>query len=274
VARVVDDVDAVIHLAALIPPRADHHPARAWAVNVGGTGNLLRALDLSRRRVRLIHTSSISVYGDRRSDPWIKVSDPLRPSPHDYYAETKIKGEELVRTSRTDWTVFRLTGVMSHRIGLDPLMFHMPLETPFEMITARDCAYALVQALDVLETHGQIYNLAGGPRCRSTFREYLDRHLSVMGLGEHFLPDDAFAEGNFHCAYYQDSDEPERLLGFQRDGLDEWFEQVRGHTHPLIPMLARASRPLARQLLLALSEPLRARRSRDHELAQRFCIEL
>lgn len=272
VARAVQDVDAVIHLAAVIPPRADREHEEARSTNVDGTRNLLDALEKQGRSVFFLHASSIALYGDRLAEPWIEVTDAVSPGPHDHYAETKLEGEELVQASTMAWSIFRLTAVMSMRVGLDPLMFHMPPATSFEIVTARDCGYAFVQALEVHEVTGRVFNLSGGPRCRTTFANYLDRHLSIMGLGANFLPPEAFAEGNFHCGHYRDSDELQELLGFQRDGLDEWFRHVRDHTHPAIPFLARAARPLARRFLLSLSEPLSARKRGDRDALERFAI--
>ena len=270
--RAVAGVDAVLHTAAVIPPRADRDPALATAVNVQGTRCLLEALERLGRPVRLIYTSSISVYGDRLATPWINVDDALRPSPHDHYAETKIQAEALIRASSLPWTILRLTGVLSHRIGIDPLMFHMPLETAFESVTARDTGYALVQALEVDGLTGRTFNLGGGARFRAPYREYLDRHLTIMGLGAGFLPDTAFAEGNFHCGYFRDSHELEALLGFQRDGIDDWFRSVRARVNPVVPLLARATRPLVRRVLLRQSEPLAARRAADRAQLERFGI--
>lgn len=272
VARAVEGVDAVIHLAAVIPPRADREPEEARSTNVDGTRNLLDALAQQGRSVPFIHASSISLYGDRLARPWIEVGDAVKPSPHDYYAETKHEGEKLVQASTMAWSIFRLTGVLSMRVGLDPLMFHMPLATSFEIVTARDCGYAFVQALEVEEVTGRIFNLAGGPSCRTTFADYLNRHLSIMGLGRDFLPPEAFAEGNFHCGFYRDSNDLQLLLQFQRDGLDEWFQHVQDNTNAVIPVLARACRPLARRFLLSRSEPFAARRTGDREELKRFAI--
>ncbi len=204
VERALDGVDAVIHLAALIPPRADREEEKATSVNVHGTRTLIKAMEKTSRSIRLLHMSSIAIYGDRLADPWIKVGDAINPSPPDHYARTKVLGEEAVQGSSLPWTIYRLTGVMSRHVKMDPLMFHMPLDTCLEIITARDTGYAMVQSLETDGMEGRIFNLGGGPRCRATFREVLDRHLSIMGLGTAFLTDDAFAEGNFHCGYYRD----------------------------------------------------------------------
>ena len=272
VARAVEGVEAVIHLAAVIPPRADREHEEARSTNVDGTRNLLDALERQGQSVPFIHASSISLYGDRLAEPWIQVGDAVKPSPHDYYAETKHEGEKLVRASTLAWSIFRLTGVMSMRVGMDPLMFHMPLATSFEIVTARDCGYAFVQALEVEEVTGRIFNLSGGPRCRTTFADYLNRHLSILGLGKDLLPPEAFAEGNFHCGFYRDSDDLQELLHFQRDGLDEWFHHVQDNTNRILPILARAGRPLARRYLLLRSEPFAARKRGDREELERFAI--
>ena len=262
----------MIHLAAVIPPRADHEPEVAEAVNVNGTQNLVTAKEQLPEPPRLIHTSSISVYGDRLAEPWINVGDPVKPSPGDRYGETKVRAEELIQRSGLQWSIYRLTGVMSRRVGMDPLMFHMPLDTSLEIITARDTARALVRALEVPEVDGRIFNLGGGPRCRASYRDYLDKHLTIMGLGTGFFPDAAFAEGNFHCGYYGDSEDTNRVLDFQHEGIEEWLEQVRDQSNPLVPPLARALRQMIRWYLLSQSEPLAARRTNDEDSLKRFKI--
>ena len=80
----VHGVDAVIHLAAIIPPLADHQPALAEAVNVLGTRHLIDALQRNAPDAFLLYTSSVSVYGDRVATPWITVTDRLCPSDGDY----------------------------------------------------------------------------------------------------------------------------------------------------------------------------------------------
>ena len=97
VRRAVSGVDAVIHLAAIIPPLADRKPALAEAVNVGGTANVVRALEESTSPPKLVFTSSISVYGDRVADPYIGLDDPLAPNPDDAYAHHKIACEGIIR---------------------------------------------------------------------------------------------------------------------------------------------------------------------------------
>ena len=142
--KAVQHVNSVIHLAALIPPIADHKPRLAKAINTDGTYHLLQALEKHSPQAFFIYSSSVSLYGDRVNDPWIKVTDPYCPSEGDYYAVTKKMAEDHVRKSSLPWTIFRLSGIFDAAPKPDPLMFHMPLATSLEFTTARDTGYAMV----------------------------------------------------------------------------------------------------------------------------------
>lgn len=108
----IKNIDVAIHLAAIIPPVADDFPELAKNVNFIGTQNLIKQLEQHSPNAFLMYSSSISVYGDRIENPYIKVDDVLQPSPKDYYAETKIRAEIAVQNSKLDYTIFRLAAIM------------------------------------------------------------------------------------------------------------------------------------------------------------------
>ena len=55
--------DAVIHLAAMMPPATERMPAAAQAVNVDATVGLVRAMEASHTAARLVFASSMVVAG-------------------------------------------------------------------------------------------------------------------------------------------------------------------------------------------------------------------
>ncbi len=266
----VEDVDAVIHLGAVIPPLADRQPQLTKEVNTGGTGNLVRALAGQRPGAFLVYASSVSVYGDRVASPWINIDDPLQPSEGDLYAQSKIEAEALIRNSGLQWSILRLTSIMGPDMAMDPLMFHMPLDTSMEILTRRDTGLAMAKAVGCNGIVGRTFNLSGGTTCRTTFRELLDRVFDIVGLGAGFLAQEAFAERNFHCGWYLDADELEDLLHFRRESLEDLLGQIEARTTVLSRNAARLFRPLVRWWLLRQSEPLQVRRGLRPELAGRF----
>ncbi|MBY9015425.1 MAG: NAD(P)-dependent oxidoreductase [Candidatus Lokiarchaeota archaeon] len=223
----VQNQDLVIHLAAIIPPLADANPGLAESVNVEGTKNIINAIKKQLHKPKLIFTSSVAVYGDRRYNPLIEVTDPLAPSRGDYYAITKISAEKLIRESGVDFAIFRLTYITSiDKLNMDPLMFHMPLDTSIEICDTKDVGLALVNAIECDEVWGEIFNLAGGKQCRITYREYLNDMMEIFGLGRNFLPEEGFAEKDFHCGF-MNTNKSQNLLKYQKHTLEDYYREVK-----------------------------------------------
>ncbi|MCJ7622821.1 MAG: NAD(P)-dependent oxidoreductase [Anaerolineaceae bacterium] len=267
----VDGVDVILHTGALIPPAADHHPELAWEVNVGGTFNVLTAMKKQNNPPILIYTSSISVYGDRISEPDIKVGDALIPSTGDEYARTKVEAEKLIRNSGMQWTIFRLCGILHNRMKIQPLMFHMPLETALEFCHNSDAGYALVQAIECDALVGRIFNLGGGNECKIMARDFIHKMLPLFGLPPDTIPEHAFATRNFHSGYYSDGDELDALLGFRRKGLQDYFNKIRNNISPLKRYLVgMIPETIVRNWLIRMSEPLKAVRENNLDLISRF----
>ena len=222
-----DTIDVVLHLAAIIPPLADKNPELAQAVNVGGTKNVLKAMKAQIHPPRLIYTSSISVYGDRISNPLIKLTDPPAPNDDDEYAKSKLAAEHLIQSSTISWAIFRLTYIVSpEKLQMDPLMFHMPLETSLEICHTKDVGLALANAVECEKIWGGMFHIAGGEKCRTTYKDYLERMMEIFGLGRTWLPDEAFSTGKFHCGY-MDTTLSQALLQYQEHTLEDYYTEVQ-----------------------------------------------
>lgn len=224
----VRDIDVIIHLAAIIPPLADKKPDLASEVNVGGVKNIIDAIHQLPNRIKpkLIYTSSVSIYGDRRTNPYIKKEDPPNPNPEDYYAQQKLEAERLIQQTPLDWTIFRLTYIVSpHKLEMDPIMFEIPLDTKFEICHAEDVALALVNAIECEEVWGKTLLIAGGKKCRTSYKNYLKRMFDIFGIGFDGFPEEAFSHDKFHCAYME-TDTSQQLLKYQNHTIEEYYKEV------------------------------------------------
>lgn len=227
VENAVEGQAAVIHTAAIIPPLADRNPKLAETTNVEGTANIIGAMERQPKKTKLIYTSSAVVYGDRRRSPVIKPTDPPNPGPDDEYARQKLKCENLIKQSELEWVIFRLTYILSpEKLQMNPLMFKMPLDTHVEICHAKDAGLALANAVENNKVWGKIMHIAGGEKCRITYKEYVDRVMEIFGLGKGFLPDEAFSKDSFHCGFMT-TDESQKLLNYQRYALDDCFDEVK-----------------------------------------------
>ncbi len=257
VAQACKDKDAIIHLAAIIPPLSDENHVLAEKVNVRGTRNLIKGIQSHSPSAFFLYSSSVSVYGDRLQHPLIKTVDPLVPCERDFYAKTKLTAERLIREQLTHWTIFRLTAIMgAHNHSASPLMFHMPLDTKMEICTPSDTARAFVHALrhqTELEQH--IFNLSGGANCRISYDEFIRRSFRISGLGKLNFKPGTFAKKNFHCGYYTDGDDLEKILHFRHDTIEDYFDQLRQSVSPLQKGVTLLLRYFIKRRLQKLSEP-------------------
>jgi nucleoside-diphosphate-sugar epimerase len=267
----VQGVDTVIHTAAVIPPQADHDPDLAWQVNTGGTRNLVKALKEHNPACKLVYTSSISVYGDRIKYPNIRVGEPLRPSLGDEYAKTKIAAEKIIQASGLKWSIFRLCGILTKQLSIQPLMFHMPLGTALEWCHASDAGLALANAVECASLSGRIFNLGGGQNCRAVAHDFLKTMLNIFGIDFSALPKHAFATRNFHSGFYTDGEDLNKELGFQRATLQDYYTSAKRRVPPWKrTLMGRIPRPMIREYFERMSEPLKAIRANNLDLIARF----
>lgn len=273
VEKVCRETDVVIHLAAIIPPLADEKPELAYRVNTLGTQHLVKCLEQHAPHAFLLYSSSISVYGDRIQNPWITVDDALKPSAGDQYAITKIEAENIIRNSKLNWSIFRLSAIMGgHKIS--KLMFHQPLNTSLEITTPEDTARAFVNAIGKqAQLSKKIFNLGGGAQCRITYADFLSRSFKIFGLGEVDFPPKSFADKNFHCGYYKDSDTLNAILDFNRDTIDTYFEHEKSKISPLARLINTLFKKFIKRYLSRQSEPLAAYVQQDKKQMAHFFNE-
>ena len=272
VAKVCGNKDIVIHLAAIIPPLADKDPSLARAVNVTGTSNLIECIEEKSPGAFFLYSSSISVYGDRNKNPWIKTTDPLIPSDRDEYAKTKIEAESLVRKSSLKWSIFRLTAIMgpnNHKPS--QLMFHMPLVSKLEIATPNDTGRAFINAIAHTDKlNGKIYNLSGGENCRIEYRDFLSRSFEIFGLGNLNFRENTFAGRNFHCGYYEDGDILNEILDFRRETIDDYFATLKADVSIFRRIATIILRRFIKKTLQNKSEPLAAIETNNEKEIRHF----
>ena len=123
VASALQGVNAVVHLAAILPPVADQQIGLARCVNVEGTQIIVDQMKIHVPNARLVFSSSVSVYGTPAGDAEITTSQNYDPD--DNYAKTKSESEQIVLNSGLDSCVLRISGVSI------PVFQEPPAEWPF-----------------------------------------------------------------------------------------------------------------------------------------------
>ena len=235
--RALESVDMVAHLAAVLPPRADAEPELTQRVNVGGTLTVVEALRGAERRIPIIYTSTIAVFGDTRAQ-----TPPLHPdrnamNPSSPYEKSKAEAEMLVRTSGLDFVVLRLGANPHLELSLSMFrdMFIQPYDSRIEFTHVEDTATAVVHAVQRFEeVKNRVLIVSGGPPNQMYYHEFVARSMGKLGLP--CPPKSRFSKGPSHLDWYDTSDS-QQALEFQSRTLDDYLEDL----YRPIPRVVRAS---------------------------------
>ncbi len=88
--RAIQDVDAVIHLAAVLPPLTEEKPEFAYQVNVDDTWTIVDLIKEKGNKIPFVYTSSVSVFGPCAGAQECMQPDRTPYNPIMVYARTKV----------------------------------------------------------------------------------------------------------------------------------------------------------------------------------------
>ena len=219
----VEGADSVLHLAALLPPNSERNRDLTFRVNVGGTQNIIAAMESDNPSARLVFTSSISTYGDTSADePPVRTSH--SQSAIDIYADSKIEGEKLIAESSLDNTVvLRIAGISV------PAFLEPPSPWPFmegqrvEMVHRDDVADALFASVSAPDAGGRVLNIGGGPTWQLRGRDYVRDFFEVMGAPVEMA---TYRDTPGWMDWY-DTEESQRILGYQNRSYQHYIGEMQ-----------------------------------------------
>lgn len=220
VRQAVDGVDAILHLAALIPPASERNRDVTLAINVGGTANLLEAI--KGKDIHFVLTSSVATYGDTSKDtPPIKVTHTQVVT--DIYSESKIESERVTLSSSGPYTIFRIAPIAVPEVMEPPEVWPFMEEQRVEWVNRDDVADALFACTQTPAAVGKIWNIAGGPSWQMQGKQYVVAIYEAIGLD----PADATFSTKPGWFDWYDTAESQSVLHYQNTPFPEFIAQLR-----------------------------------------------
>jgi nucleoside-diphosphate-sugar epimerase len=239
VKKAVKESEAVIHLAAIIPPLSKKNRQLTMDVNLGGTINIVNAIKQIKTNIPFIFTSSASVMGPTQlKDKLVSRNDVLVKTGN--YEESKIECEEFLKKNADNYLIFRLAGVLptfsaSSFAGAFSLLeeiFDMHPDMRLEMVMAEDVATALVTGAEKLKSgttpQNQAYILGGGKKNGWQLRggEFLSRLFGSLSLT---VPDRKYFTqdiNTYHLDWY-DTEEAQQEFDYQNHTFDDYLNHIK-----------------------------------------------
>lgn len=165
-------IDTVVHLAAIMNPGPHVTREQEYAVDVGGTRNVLNAC-LATGVNRIVVSSSGAAYGYHADNPvWITEDQPIRGNPEFAYSDHKriVEGmlaEERAEHPELNQVVFRIGTILGETVNNQitalferrRVLAIAGADSPFVFIWDQDVVGCMVRA--ATDGPAGIYNVAG-----------------------------------------------------------------------------------------------------------------
>ncbi|OBH50420.1 NAD(P)-dependent oxidoreductase [Mycobacterium sp. E2479] len=249
---------AIIHLVGMIAPAIYRNPALGRKVNVDITRALVSAAQALPKPPRIVHASSVAVYGPR--NPFRhpeKVDENTVTAPNEVYGSTKLEAEQVIRTSTLDWVILRLGGVVSTRLvsmvsGWDVLLFEsaLPKNGRIHTVDVRDVAKAFAAATTA-DAVGRILLIGGDGTHMLRYTDATHDLTAAAGIGNVLpegRPGDPDSETAWFATDWMDTGPAQELLQFQNHSWGDILAEVRRKVGPARHVL-RVVAPLVRNVL-------------------------
>ena len=254
VKRVVEGVDAVVHLAAMVEPMTEKNPELANRINVGGTKTIVDLIKDRGVSIPFVYISSASVFGLTPDATECLHPDRNPCNPVSVYARTKLQAENLLRESGIDYVILRLTPVPYEKISYNDMkyqMFVVPLENRVEFCHPDDANLAMVNSVKYFDkVKGRTLMISGGPSQRMRYKDLVNVAMGTFGLP--LPPRHKFAEAPFALDWY-DTSESQALLNYQNKTLDDYRRDLAAKFPvPLIILMQRIIGPTFGKLIVRL----------------------
>ncbi len=263
--ELVSGTDYVVNMASVIPPHSDQVPHYAIICNEKGVDCLCTAIEALHEQPKLIHISTVALYGNRNSKHmWARVGDPLLISPFDIYSLTKMRGEFRVLESNIRFkTVLRQTAVLhSHMLSdnmSDGLMFHTCFNAPLEWVTAEDSGLLIANIIrnDIENDYklkktfwNKVFNIGGGlVNCVTGYDVLNDGFEIIGGSVKDFFDPDFNATRNFHGVWFYDSNVLNDMFDYQRQSTADFWKQFKSQ-HGILKAGKIAPKKLIKKLAI------------------------
>lgn len=239
---IMKDIDCVVHLAALLPPKSEESLEKTRSVNVIGTRNIVDALDFYGNKACLVYASSTSVFGPtNHKEPPLTVSDALNPINN--YTKCKVEAESVLHDSDTRYCILRLATVMTdlggYDLGMLKLIYDFPLDGRNEIVLSKDAATALLNCAELFcsdedKVLQKTYLIAGGRQngCQITNGQMINGIFEGLGLNPP-SPDCFLDSMETYFMDWYDTDEAQEVLNFQNTTFDDYKAALSGKQRQL-----------------------------------------
>ena len=216
----IKDSDIIFHLAGILPPNSELHYNLMNIVDYGGTKSIVDSINELNPNCYLIYPSTTCIYGNQDK---VTLNSDINIYNDGYYSQNKYKIENYIEKELKNYTIYRIPLIIDEN-SFDNFMYNLPLNKKIEVITNELVAIALAKSLKhKRKLNKKKYILSGGKKFQTTTNELISNVLKVYGISSRYLLMKYFIPQNFYTHIYEDSNELNEILDFQKGSISDVY---------------------------------------------------
>jgi len=223
----VKDVDLVIHMAFVLQPGSEVDTIYSRSVNVGGTENLIKAINKENPNIKMIFISSTTIYGITKDEtPPINLNHPIEPVVE--YSKHKVECEKIIKESIKNYVILRFSEVNHFQVnGTDfEYMYRLPYDQRTEFLHVEDAALAVVNSVKKFDKiSGETFIISGGKQNQVIHYERL-KILFGEAYGLNPPPKYKFTKKAYPFDWYN-SDKSQKILNYQNKSVHDYAMDIK-----------------------------------------------
>jgi len=242
----INDIEIIINLIAITPLKSEENINFTHDINVKGLENIINSIIISRRNIKLIHVSAVSVLGDtQKLEAPIKIDRPYNKL--DIYSETKITCEQMLDVSKIDWCILRPTLVLKsdyyETVDMIHTLYRFPLNHRIETIVDVDLASAILNVAETMSVNSRLIHkklFVGGGKVLGHWHIHKDLVKAMCkGVNINMPEIKNFYEDEQYCDWV-DSSETQKLLHYQNTSFKQYIEELKSTKRNFLKTLKRS----------------------------------
>jgi nucleoside-diphosphate-sugar epimerase len=218
--KAISGCDAVIHLAFTPPDLCQRKPQFSYKINVIGTKNLVKVINENTKETRLVFASSISAYFYEK----YKNSKKFNFLRYKNYTEQKIKCENIIKSSLSQWCILRLGAILPTDLSTLKNIFSIPYNAYFEFIHIKDVVTALINATRKDKAVRKVLLIGGGKKLCIQYKKFVDDLFSLYGYK---LPKNNKFSPRPYLTGCFDTKESQDILKYQKHSYKDFLLEMR-----------------------------------------------
>jgi nucleoside-diphosphate-sugar epimerase len=197
----------------------------------------------------------MAVYGSRNPHRFADLlTTDTPPLASDLYGCHKLEAESIVRSSGLEWSILRLSGVITLDLLVDYGDFDsfyfgavMPVDNRCHTVDCRDVASAFAAAVTT-DAVREVFMIGGDDSHKQLQHDVGFRQADAIGLGDLFFagrPGNPDSDADWYPMDWMDTRRAQQVLSFQHYSSSETYDDIRARMGWKVPLLRKTTPAVA-----------------------------